>query len=121
MRTHIKVVALLNILIGGLGVLGGLGILIGGTFGSLFSGHLLGALLGTAISVVFGLLFAALSLIGLIAGFGLLSGRQWARYVIIVLSALRLFRFPWMTIFGAYSLWVLMSSEGQREFAGTAR
>lgn len=119
MRTHIKVVAIINILIGGVGVLSALALLIGGTFGSLMSGHLVGALVGTAVNAIIAVLIAAMSAVGLVAGFGLLSGAQWARYTIIVLSVLRLFQFPWMTLFAGYSLWVLLSSDGQREFVHT--
>jgi hypothetical protein len=116
MRTHIKVVALLNIVLGLLGALAGLGVVLGGTLGSVMSGSLIGAITGSIVSALIGMCIAALSLIGMVAGFGLLNGRSWARYVIIVLSVLRLFRFPWMTIFGAYSLWVLFNSDAQREF-----
>ena len=117
MQTHIKVVALGNIILGLLGALAGAGVVLGGTFGSLMSGHLVGAIVGTVASALIGVCSAGLSLIGVFAGFGLLNGKSWARYVIIVLSAFRLFRFPWMTIFGAYSLWVLFNSETQRAFA----
>lgn len=119
MRTHIKVVALLNIIFGALGVLGGLSILIGGTLGSIFSGSFVGAIAGTAASATIGIIFAGLAGIRAFAGFGLLNGKQWARYTIIVVSVLDLFNWPVRTIIGAYSLWVLLSSEGQREFATT--
>jgi hypothetical protein len=117
MRTHIKVVALLNIIMGAVGVLGGLSVVIGGTLGSLMSGSFVGAIAGTAASATFGILFAALAGVRVLAGFGLLNGKQWARYTIIVCSVLKLFEFPIGTIFGVYSLWVLLSEEGQREFA----
>jgi hypothetical protein len=117
MQTHIKVVALLNIILGALGALAGVGVLLGGTFGSLMSGSFVGAIVGSAVSALVGIVIAALSLVGLFAGFGLLNNKPWARYVIIVLSVLRLVRFPFMTIFGAYSLWVLFNSETQRNFA----
>lgn len=117
MRTHIKVVAIVNIILGALGVLGGLGVLLGGTFGSLMSGSFVGAVAGTATSVLVGAVLACMAGVRVLAGFGLMSGKQWARYGIIIVSALGLFNFPVGTIFGIYSLWVLMSSEGQREFA----
>ncbi len=116
MRTHIKVVALLNIILGLAGALGGVAVLLGGTLGSLASGSFFGAILGTAVSAFVGVCIAALSLVGAVAGFGLLNGKPWARYVIIVLSVMRLVRFPYMTIFGAYSLWVLFSAETVRSF-----
>jgi hypothetical protein len=50
------------------------------------------------------------------AGFGLLNHRPWARNVIIIVSAFRLFRWPFGTIFGAYSLWVLFHDETRSIF-----
>ena len=117
MRTHIKVVAIVNILLGALGVLAGVGTFVGGTLGSLFNGSVVGALVGVGFSLVFGILFTCLALVRVMAGFGLLNGAQWARYAIIVIAVLGLFRLPFGTLFGAYTLWVLLSSEGQREFA----
>jgi hypothetical protein len=120
MRTHIKVVALINIVFGALGALAGVAVLIGGTFGSLFSGSFVGAVAGTAVSVTVGLVLACLALISVVAGFGLLNGQSWARYVLIVVSIIRLFRFPIGTAFGIYSLWVLFHRETQQIFDGTA-
>lgn len=120
MQTHIKVVALGNILLGLLGVLAGAGVLLGGTFGSLMSGSFVGAVVGSVASAMIGAVVAGLSLIGLFAGFGLLNGKPWARYVIIGLSAWRLLgilRLRPSAFFGAYSLWVLLSSEGQRAYS----
>jgi hypothetical protein len=53
---------------------------------------------------------------GIIAGWGLLNRRPWARIVIIILSILALIRFPLGTIVGVYGLWVLLSSEGAAQF-----
>lgn len=117
MGTHIKVVALLNILRGALGVLAGLAVLVGGTFGSMMSGSVVGAIAGTAASVIVSIIIAALSAIGVVAGMGLLNHKPWARYVIIVLSVLSLLRFPFGTIVGAYSLWVMFNAETARTFA----
>ena len=119
MRTHIKVVALLNILFGALGVLGGLALVVGGTLGSLFSGSFVGAVAGTAASLVGGLIISGIALVALVGGFGLLNGKSWARYVIIVVSVCRLFNFPWGTLIGVYSLWVLLNRETTQMFETT--
>lgn len=118
MRTHIKVVAIVNIILGALGVLAGLAQFFGGAFGSLFSGSIIGALVGVSVSLVFGAIFTCLAALRMLAGFGLMNGAQWARYTVILVSVLGLLNFPFGTIFGVYALWVLLSSEGQREFAG---
>lgn len=119
MRTHIKVVAIINIILGALGVLGGLFAVLGGTFGSLFSGQLIGAIVGVATSLIVGIVMLALSALRVAAGFGLMNGQQWARYSIILCAVLGLMQFPIGTIFGVYTLWVLLSPEGKREFVGS--
>ncbi len=117
MRTHIKVVAIVNILYGVLGLLATVSMLVGGLFGGLFSGGLFSFLAITVASVVGSLILGALSLFGVIAGFGLLNHQQWARWVIIAVSTMRLFTWPFGTLFGGYSLWVLLNDETRREFA----
>jgi len=116
MRTHIKIVAIVNLMYSALGVLAAAGVLFGGVFGSIFSGSFIGAVLGSVASVVMAIVIGALSVFGLIAGFGLLNYRSWARLVIIVVSALRLFRWPMRTLFGGYSLWVLTHDESKALF-----
>ncbi len=117
MRSHIKVVAIVNILYSALGLLAAAGVLVGGIFGGLFSGGLFSFLAVTVASVIGAVILGAFSLFGVIAGFGLLNHQQWARYVIIAVSAFRLFKWPFGTLFGGYSLWVLLNDETQREFA----
>jgi hypothetical protein len=58
------------------------------------------------------------SLPGLITGFGLLSYKPWARILGIVLAVLQLLHLPLGTLFGIYALWVLLSKETERIFAG---
>jgi len=111
MRSHIKVVAIINILYSALGLIAAAGVLVGGIFGGLMSGGVISFLAVTASSVFAAVLLGALSLFGIIAGFGLLSHQQWARYVTIVVSGFRLFKWPMGTLFGGYSLWVLLNDE----------
>ena len=54
------------------------------------------------------------SLPGLLAGYGLLKYRPWARILTLILCFLNLLNIPLGTILGAYGLWVLLSSEGQQ-------
>ena len=51
----------------------------------------------------------ALSVPRVVAGFGLVRRRPWARLLAIVLSVLSLVNFPFGTALGAYGLWVLLS------------
>ena len=117
MRTHIKIVGIVNLLYSALGVLGAAGVLIGGIFGSLASLNPVVMIVGTVSSALIAIIIGAISLFGLIAGFALLNHQQWARYVILVVSAFRLFRWPWGTLFGGYSIWVLMHDDTRQLFA----
>jgi hypothetical protein len=47
----------------------------------------------------------------LLAGWGLLNFKEWARILAIVISALNLLGFPIGTILGAYGLWVLLNKD----------
>jgi hypothetical protein len=111
MRTHVKVVGIVNLIFSALGLLSAAGALFGGVLSSVASGSLIVMIVGTAASVFWAVVIGALSLLGLLAGFALLSHQAWARNTLIVVSALRLFRWPFGTLFGAYSLWVLLNDE----------
>jgi hypothetical protein len=120
--THVKVLGVLNV------VLGGFGLLIAATLMLLFGGAswLVGAagdpdaaiaapvigVLGAAISTF----FLVLSLPGVIIGMGLLQLRPWARVAGIVISVLNLFNVPLGTVLGVYGLWVLFSKDVERVF-----
>lgn len=66
---------------------------------------------------VFGVMMA-LSLPGILAGWGLLKRKSWARILTIVLGVLNLTSFPIGTIVGVYSLWVLLQHEASDLFNG---
>jgi hypothetical protein len=110
-RTHIKVVGLINLLYSALGLLAAAGVLFGSLFGSIASFNPLVMVVGTVAGVLMAAIVGGISLFGLIAGFALLNHQEWARWVIMFVSVLRLFRWPWGTLFGGYSLWVLTHEE----------
>ena len=117
MRTHIKIVGIVNLLYSAIGVLAAAGVLLGGIFSSLATLNPIVLIVGTVTSAMIAIVIGAISVFGLIAGFALLNHQQWARYVILFVSALRLFRWPWGTLFGGYSLWVLMHDDTRHLFA----
>jgi O-antigen/teichoic acid export membrane protein len=53
---------------------------------------------------------------GLLAGYGLLKRRSWARVLTIVVSILNLFNFPLGTAIGVYALWVLFQESATDYF-----
>lgn len=124
MQTHVKVVAVAFIVFGALGVLAGFVLMavFGGAAGivgaaadsedAAFALPIIG-LTGTVLTIF---LFAV-SLPGLVAGFGLLSWKPWARILGIVLCAIQLVHIPLGTILGVYGLWVLLNSDTERLFS----
>ena len=122
MVTHVKVLAVLFIALSAIGVLGALALMLlfGVAAGSVgVSGDpdaalalpIIGAV-GTGL-VIF---LLALSLPGLVTGWGLLKLKSWARIVGIVLCALNLINIPFGTLLGGYGLWVLLNDETERMF-----
>ena len=102
MRDHVRILAILNIVMGGIGLLIGAGMLlmfggIGMLAGAANSGDpeailafpIMGALGGLIFVVL--LIFSAPQIIG---GIGLLKMQPWARILMIVLSALSLLSIP---------------------------
>jgi hypothetical protein len=121
MASHIRVVAWLHIVFGGLGLCAALValFLFGGAAGLVSMGGQDGRIAASIMGILAVVAFVALlvlSLPGLIAGVGLLSFRPWARILMIILSALHLLNVPLGTALGAYGLWALLSNEGSRLF-----
>ena len=122
MDTHVKVLGVLHIALGALGLLGALLLIVvfGGAAGIVgASGDpdaavalpIIG-ITGTAL-VVF---VTALSLPGVIIGIGLVQFRSWARIGGLVLSVCDLIWIPFGTVLGVYGLWVLLSKDTERAF-----
>src|SRR5262245_59439530 len=122
MQTHVKVLAILHIVFGALGVLIGLGLFVvfGGVAGLVqmdndpdaeFVAPMMCAIGGIVLVVIL-----ALSIPGIAAGIGLLSFQPWARILTIVLSILGLLNIPLGTALGVYGLWVLFKAEGAQLF-----
>ena len=70
--------------------------------------------------VALGGLGAVLALLGILAGWGLLERRSWARSVAIVLGCLALLSIPFGTALGIYTLWVLIPAASKQEYRGMA-
>jgi hypothetical protein len=71
------------------------------------------SILGTA----FGVLMVVLGLPGLVAGYGLLKRKPWARMLAVVLGILGLVNFPIGTAIGVYTLLVLLQPTATEYFA----
>ena len=67
---------------------------------------------GTAV----GSLLILLGLPGLLAGYGLLTARPWARILALVVAILNLVNVPIGTIIGIYACWVLLQQPTREYF-----
>ncbi len=126
-RTHIRTLAVLQIIYASIGLAMALGVLMlfGGVaaivgFSAPLDDLLVAVPVLTVIGAVGSLVLIVFSLPRLVAGIGLLRMRPWARVLTIVVSGLGLLDFPVGTGLGVYGLWVLTHSESSALFAQPA-
>lgn len=67
-----------------------------------------------------GALLFATAVLGILAGWGLLNYRSWARMLAMVLGIIALIHIPFGTALGIYTLWVLLPTESEREYTRLA-
>jgi hypothetical protein len=119
MQAHVKVIAILYIVFGALGLLAAVILLVtfmaAGAVGAAEGDAEAGLAIG-GIGMLIGLCAGILALPQLITGWGLLKYKSWARIVAIVLAVLSLFSFPIGTAIGIYALWAMLNSETQALF-----
>ena|SRR5688572_30802630 len=118
MEQHIKIVALLHIILGAIFVAIAVAIFVFGAGAAVLSAPGTDeALAGTTCFGIVAVLIALMSLPSIIAGVGLQRRRKWARILTIILSVINLFNFPVGTALGGYSLWVLINDQSSSYFA----
>jgi hypothetical protein len=122
MDTHVKVLGILNVVAGAVGVCSALLLVL--VFGGVSGLIVADGDPDAAIAVpIIGLTGAALvvatllvSLPAVIIGWGLYRFRPWARVAGIVLAIVSLIWFPFGTMLGVYGLWVLLRKGSERLF-----
>ena len=123
MQTHVKVLGVIYLAVGGLMLCAALFLGLGsgvaaGIVGASADPHdaaIAVPILGIAGTALAGFL-VLFALPSLITGYGLLQYKSWARIVGLVLSAISLINIPLGTVVGAYGLWVLLNKETERIF-----
>lgn len=119
MSGHVKVLGWLQILLGlfdlllaaaVFGLLAGFGLLAtaGGEPGA--------ALVSGGLATALGGVVALTAVPNLLAGWGLLRTKEWARILALVLAVLNGLKFPWGTAFAVYTIWVLMHDQARPLF-----
>jgi hypothetical protein len=121
MAQHVKILGILHIVFGALGVFAaGIVLLVFGGISAVVglsdqTTNLPAPILGAIGGFIF-ILLLLLSLPGLVIGVGLMQFKRWARIAGIILSVLDLFNLPFGTALGIYGLWVLLNQETERMF-----
>ena len=116
MKTHVTILGWLFIALNAVHLLAGLlvGLVMAGVGGyaASFAQDNGGSFaLIMAVITMFVLFFAALSIPGIVVGWGMLQGISWARVGGIILSVLMLFGPPFGTALGIYGLVILCNTE----------
>jgi hypothetical protein len=116
MEQHIRIVAILYIIWGVIGLAVAALVLLGGVGAGFMSQDADAALASGTCATVVAVIIAVLSLPNLLAGFGLQKRKQWARILTIILSVLNVFQFPLGTALGVYGLWALLNEQSKSYF-----
>ena len=116
MKTNIKVLAWLHIVLGILGILlGAVAFLILMSAG-LISGDDEAFVVLSIVSTFIAGLTVVVSVPGIIAGIGLLNLRSWARVMALILAFFNLLAFPHGTVFGIYTFVSLLNPDASTLF-----
>lgn len=119
MRTHIRVLGWLHLVLGAIdlllalgifGLFAGIGVLAG------MGGEPVGFLVTGIMGTIIGSIMALTAIPNFLAGWGLLNYQNWARWLALILGALNFFKFPWGTAACVYTFVVLLDDESKAAF-----
>ena len=119
MKQHVSFVGALHIGFGILGLLGALTVFIIFNFAQGFAEMEVEPLASEILSFLGGtisLVIVFFACLGIIGGIGLFSHKNWARILVMIVSAVNCLNIPIGTAKGVYSIWVLMQKETMELF-----
>jgi hypothetical protein len=112
MKKHVTVVGAIQIGFSILGLIAAVAVFFALNFArGMAGGDETGQLVLRFLSISIPILLVFLSTLGLVGGIGLLAYKPWARYLVIVVSALGCLNIPIGTLKGVYFLWVLLQDD----------
>lgn len=122
MEQHIKILSILFMILGALGLLAAVIMLITGAGAAAAIGAQAGtdpdaakgAMAAGGCMTAVAIFVGVLSLPSILAGWGLMKRKSWARVLAIIVSILSLPSFPLGTAIGVYGLWVMFNDETKR-------
>jgi len=117
MKKHVTVVGAIQIGFGALGLIAAVAVFFALNFArSQVGDDAVANGVLKLLSISLPLLIGFLSTLGLVGGIGLFTYQPWARYLVIVVSALGCLNIPIGTLKGVYALWVLLQDETVKLF-----
>jgi len=116
MEKHVRILGILYIVFGILGMLFGITLYVILTTSGVMSGDMQAMKILEIVGVFLGGFFLIVSIPGVIGGFGLLQHKQWAKTLILIIGILNLINFPFGTVLGIYTIWVLMNNQTDKVF-----
>jgi hypothetical protein len=112
MKKHVSVVGFIQIGFSVLGLMGAVALFVALTFARGFTENDdVAQTVLRFLSISLPLLIGTMSSLGLVGGIGLLVYKPWARYIVMVVSALGCVNIPFGTVKGVYSIWVLIQDD----------
>ena len=121
MEKHIKLIGVLNLVFGLMGLVACVICLVAFVGGFAILGAIEGESfpiwLAGGIGAVFTVIMAIAALPNLLAGHGLLKRRQWGRALAIIVAVIDLPAFPFGTALGIYTLAILLHGDSQVLFS----
>jgi len=120
MEKHIKLVALLCIVFGAIGIIVGVITLAVISGGGLITKDPTVIKITGIVGPVIGFFFFLTSVTEVIGGIGLLKRRGWAKILVTIIAILDLLNIPIGTVIGIYTLWVLLNEKTAQLFAQAA-
>lgn len=113
---HVKILSWLYIGISILGLLVGLGVFLLLIFVGFAAGDPEAARILPIVAMFSAGFIFIFSLPGIVAGWGLLKRKSWARLLALIIAFLNLLNFPVGTLAGVYAIWVLLQDGAQEYF-----
>ena len=120
MKTHVDLLAWLNIASGVLSIFAGLIAFVVLVGSGLISGDWRAMGILSIVAVTVATFMVVLGAPSIVAGIGLLKRKEWARILTLILSCMAAFNFPVGTAIAVYAFWVLLNSETAPLFATAA-
>ena len=111
MERHLSAVAALQVGLSILGVLLGIFVFVLLTGIGVIAQEKEALFILSTIGTGVGVFFLVISVPGIIGGIGLFKRKEWARILVLILSAIDLLNIPIGTALGIYSIWVLAQKE----------